>query len=76
MGAVLSAAAVHLMGQTTAKIVKNLSPYYHRARVRVIRRHYRGVNRWSRLAAVGVLDACVGRILRSNRPRGVLRHEE
>lgn len=53
----MEACATHLMGQTIGRVtVGPLSPRYHTARLRVIRKHYRGLNRASRVAAVQVLD--------------------
>lgn len=51
------ARATHLMGQTIQGVVKQpLSPYYRQARQQVIRKYYTGLARWSRLAAVNLLD--------------------
>lgn len=51
------AQAVHLMGQTIGRVTPGpLSPRYHVARLRVLRKHYRGVNYWARRGAVVVLD--------------------
>lgn len=64
-GVVGSAVATHLMGQTIGRTISgHLSPYYHRARLKVIERHYRGWDRWSRLAAIQGLDW-----LSAHRPR-------
>lgn len=57
----LQARAMHLMGQTISKRVKNLSGYYHAARIRVIQRNYTGWRKTMRLAAVGLLDGLAER---------------
>ena len=50
--------ATHLMGQTIGRVTPGpLSPRYHTARRRVLQKHYRGINRASRVAAMEVLDA-------------------
>ena len=52
------AIATHLMGQTIGRVMQEpLSPYYHRARMRVLRKHYRGVDYAIRASLVSVLDA-------------------
>lgn len=51
------ASATHLMGQTIGRVTKApLKPYYHEARLKVLRKHYRGVDYWSRRLAVGLID--------------------
>ena len=52
------AMATHLMGQTIGRVMQEpLSPYYHRARMRVLKKHYRGVNGLIRRGLVSVLDS-------------------
>lgn len=59
--AVSTAVATHLMGQTIGKSIgKPLSPYYHKARLRVIEKNYQGMDRMARLAAVKGLDGLNG----------------
>lgn len=59
------AEATHLMGQTIGRTTEGaLSPYYHRARLRVVAKHYRGLPRLLRLGAIQLLDSVA-----AHRPR-------
>ena len=55
-----TATATHLMGQTIATHVKELQPYYRKARRIVIVDHYQGMDRLLRLAAVQGVEAVQG----------------
>ena len=51
------AKAIHLGNQTLKHTITNRRRTFHEARVRVVRKHYRGLNRATRLGAVRLLDA-------------------
>ncbi len=57
-----SAHATHLMGQTIGRVTRGaLSPQYHRARLRIIEKHYRGLDGWLRRSLIRLLDGLVAR---------------
>ena len=62
------AEATHLMGQTIGRVLGgNLSPRYHTARMRVLRRHYFGVDYAIRAGLVSLLDGAAARMRRAAR---------
>ncbi len=46
---------IHLANQTLSKTLKNPSKRFHESRRMVIKKHYKGIDRWSRLAAESMI---------------------
>ena len=51
-----SSRVIHLGNQTLSKTLKNTKEVFHVARVKVIKKHYTGFDRWTRLLAVNIID--------------------
>jgi len=60
-----SAFAVHMGNQTLSKTIINPKQLFHRARLKIVRSHYKGFDRWLRLTVLDLYHCIFNRVIQS-----------